>query len=124
MKSAGPVEGGPGRRFSLPVRQSAGLLRARPRLLRQRARAVDARAGLPEQVVDLAGQEEHGDDQENCDRRDDQAVLDEALPLLPVAKGIQSSLNAHLGAKQDVTHFRGTSLSGTWRRSTPFDSCS
>ena len=50
-----------------------------PRALRQRSSLVDARTGLAEQVVDLAGQEQHRDDQKNRNRGDDEAALDESL---------------------------------------------
>src|SRR5918999_6411589 len=70
---AGPVEGVTGPAY-FPVAGSfirSLPLSGRPELLsatRQRARAVDAVARLAEQVVDLAGQEQHRDDQQDRNR--------------------------------------------------------
>ena len=56
-------------------------------LLGQRAGILDARASAREEIVDLAGQEEHGHDQQDRDRGDDEGLLGQALGLFTIAKG-------------------------------------
>src|SRR5207237_9251398 len=71
---------------------------------RQRSWVVYARAGMAEEVVELAGEEQHRDDQQDRDRGDDERVLGDRLTLFAVAKGGNRRLRPDKRAQQDVRH--------------------
>src|SRR5437762_7753451 len=94
-----------------PFRLSRTACGSRASALRQRPRVLDAVPGVVEEHVDLPGEEQHGDDQQDRDRRDDERVLSDRLALFAVAKGCDRGLHPNIRAQQDAAHFEGTS---TW----------